>query len=78
MDTHTTSRLLRIGEATLILFGANDLANRRRLTRMVDRGELSAVRIGIRRDRWIVAAGIYHLIEEASANSQRSTSKAER
>lgn len=60
-------RYLRVGEAADYMFGENTAATRARITRLCDRGDLGAIRIGVRHDRLIPLAEIDALTQRAAA-----------
>lgn len=60
-------RYLRTAEAAIYMFGTSTPATRARIARLVDRGDLGAIRIGIRGDRLIPVAEIEALAERAAA-----------
>lgn len=62
MSTTRNSRLLRIGDAASYLYGSNSAANRMRLSRLADSGEIRAIRMGERRDRWFATADLDRLL----------------
>lgn len=63
------NRLLRLGEAAEYLYGKNTNANRVRLARLADTGEVRAVRIGERRDRWFPSAELDRLLAGERVNA---------
>lgn len=70
---------LRPGEFAEAFFGANTRANRHRLYRMIDRGEIGCIRIGDRRDRLIPRSEIDRLAVEAErARQARAVSRVAR
>ena len=65
--TNQQNRLLRIGKAVEYLYGENTNANRVRLMRLADTGEVRCVRIGERRDRWFASAELDRLLSGEQA-----------
>lgn len=68
-DTYAIQRrFLRVGEAAVEAFGESTSSTRARIIRMVDRGELAAIRVGERGDRLIPARELDRLLADAEAN----------
>lgn len=52
-NTEGQPRLLGVADVAEMLYGAATIATKARVVRLVDRGDLRAVRIGERGDRWV-------------------------
>lgn len=64
--TITAPLLMRVSDVALLLYGQSTTATKARVVRMVDRGELRAVRVGARGDRWIPRQAVERLLEANS------------
>jgi len=64
----STPTFLRVGRFAGAAFGVNTASTRARVIRMVDCGELAAIRHGERGDRLIPARELDRLLAEAEAN----------
>jgi hypothetical protein len=66
--TNQCNQLLRLGAAAERLYGQNTTATRQRLIRLADSGQLRAIRIGARGDRWFASADIDRLLGGGSSD----------
>lgn len=55
-------RLLRVSETARYLYGDVNPATRARVVRLVDGGQLRAIRVGTRGDRWIPLEAVIDLL----------------
>jgi hypothetical protein len=63
-------RLLRVSDVARILYGTATVAMKARVTRLVDRGDLRALRLGPRGDRWVPREAVDELLASATSRPQ--------
>lgn len=70
-------RLMRLADASLVLYGESTLASKARVSRLVDSGRLRAVRVGQRGDRWVVGDSLKALLAGDPDRALRSEHRPE-